>query len=160
MHGSSQKTSRDGFQWTEASGLVAGVPTLGLIQPTSRFSKEKIYDVLVIGGGYAGLTASRDLTLANNQVLLVEARDRIGGRSWSSNIDGYPYEMGGTWVHWHQPFVWRELRRYDLTGQLEVSPRKNVEGSARVTVQLDGEMLHISHDEEVCLHLLQMEYTR
>ncbi|OOQ91760.1 Monoamine oxidase N [Penicillium brasilianum] len=143
-----QPKSRDGYQWTKATGLVQGVPTLGLIQPPTHFTRGKNYDVIVIGGGYAGITTCRDLTLAGNNVLLVEARDRIGGRSWSSNIDGYPYEMGGTWVHWHQPFVWRELRRYGMVDQLEISPRKNVEGGARVTVNLDGEMKHLTHDDE------------
>ncbi|KAJ5892050.1 Monoamine oxidase N [Penicillium subrubescens] len=124
--------SRDGYQWTQSTGLIEGVPTPGLIQPSTHFTRNKLYDVIVIGGGYAGLTTCRDLALAGNNVLLVEARDRIGGRSWSSNIDGYAYEMGGTWVHWHQPFVWRELRRYGMMDQLEVSPRKNVEGDATV----------------------------
>lgn len=54
-------------------------------------------------------------------MLLIEARDRIGGRSWSSNIDGYPFEMGGTWVHWHQPHVWREIQRYGLSTAIESS---------------------------------------
>lgn len=55
------------------------------------------------------------------RVLLVEARDRIGGRSWSSNIDGYPFEMGGTWVHWGQPHVWREISRYQMRNEMESS---------------------------------------
>jgi hypothetical protein len=38
-----------------------------------------------------------------------------------------------------------------MMDQLEVSPRKNVEGGAKVTVNLDGEVRHLSHDEEVCL---------
>lgn len=55
------------------------------------------------------------------KVLLLEARDRIGGRSWSSNIEGYPYEMGGTWVYWGQATVWREIARYGMQDELEIS---------------------------------------
>lgn len=55
------------------------------------------------------------------KVLLIEARDRIGGRSWSSNIDGYPYEMGGTWVYWNQTHVWREIARYGMQDEIESS---------------------------------------
>lgn len=119
-------TSRDGYQWTPEAGLQAGVPSLGVIQPPTKLASDAtIYDVAVLGGGYTGLTATRDLTLTGHKTLLVEARDRIGGRSWSSNIEGYPYEMGGTWVHQWQPFIWRELFRYGLLGEnLEVSPSR------------------------------------
>lgn len=55
------------------------------------------------------------------KVLLLEGRDRIGGRSWSSNIKGYPFEMGGTWVFWGQPNVWREIMRYQMQDDLEIS---------------------------------------
>ncbi|KAH0343399.1 monoamine oxidase N, partial [Aureobasidium melanogenum] len=91
-------TSRDGYQWTESSGLVKGVPSIGVIQPPTNIRDEQaIYDVIVVGAGYCGLTAARDAALSGLRVLLLEARDRIGGRSWSSNIEGYPFEMGGTW---------------------------------------------------------------
>ncbi|KAG9664038.1 monoamine oxidase N, partial [Aureobasidium melanogenum] len=91
-------TSRDGYQWTESSGLVKGVPSIGVIQPPTNIRDEQAtYDVIVVGAGYCGLTAARDAALSGLRVLLLEARDRIGGRSWSSNIEGYPFEMGGTW---------------------------------------------------------------
>ncbi|OQD69339.1 hypothetical protein PENPOL_c002G00752 [Penicillium polonicum] len=115
-------TSRDGFQWTPETGLAQGVPSIGVISPPTKISTSSAtYDVIVVGGGYAGLTATRDLTIAGLRVLLVEARDRIGGRSWSSNIGDYPFEMGGTWVHWGQPHVWREISRYNMRTELEES---------------------------------------
>ena len=39
-------------------------------------------DVVVIGGGFAGITAARDLKHRGFNVLLLEARDRLGGRTW------------------------------------------------------------------------------
>jgi monoamine oxidase len=39
-------------------------------------------DVLVIGGGFAGLVAARDLRERGRNVILLEARDRLGGRTW------------------------------------------------------------------------------
>ena len=96
-------TSRDGYIWTPSAGLKTGVPSLGVIKPPTNVSSfEVVYDVIVVGVGYCGLTAARNAAAEGLKVLLLEGRDRIGGRSWSSNIDGYPFEMGGTWVHWGQ----------------------------------------------------------
>ena len=72
------------------------------------------YDVVVVGGGFAGCTAARELQQAGYRTVLLEARDRLGGRTWTSTFAGKQVEMGGTWVHWHQPYVWAELRRYGL----------------------------------------------
>ncbi|KAI7782186.1 monoamine oxidase n [Diaporthe eres] len=143
-------TSRDGYQWTPETGLKAGVPCLGVIQPQSTVaSKDTVYDVAVIGVGYTGLTAIRDLTTTGHSTLLIEARDRIGGRSWSSNIDGYPFEMGGTWVHWKQPFIWRELFRYNLLGNLEVSMSQSGGiNKCAVTMSRDKPTILMSHEEE------------
>lgn len=72
------------------------------------------YDVVVIGAGFAGLTAARELGLRGLRVAIIEARDRIGGRTFTAEQDGQKFEVGGTWVHWGQPYVWNELHRYGL----------------------------------------------
>ena len=56
-------------------------------------------DVLVVGAGLAGLTAARDLTAAGRSVLVLEARDRVGGRVVNQDIgNGKIVEMGGQYV--------------------------------------------------------------
>lgn len=55
-------------------------------------------DVVIIGAGPAGLTAARRLTQAGKSVAVLEARDRVGGRTWSDTIDGAFFEIGGQWV--------------------------------------------------------------
>lgn len=58
-------TSRDGFQWTPETGLVQGVPSIGVISPPTNITSEPgQFDVIVVGAGYSGLTASRDACLA------------------------------------------------------------------------------------------------
>jgi monoamine oxidase len=115
-------SSKDGYSWTESQGLKSGVPCIGAISPPTNLKDSNAkYDVIVVGAGYCGLTAARDAAIAGLKVLLIEARDRIGGRSWSSNIEGYPYEMGGTWVYWGQAHVWREIQRYNMQSELELS---------------------------------------
>jgi monoamine oxidase len=56
-------------------------------------------DVLIIGGGMAGLTAARHLTEAGLHVTLLEARDRLGGRIYTQHTAQYPVELGAEFVH-------------------------------------------------------------
>jgi pseudooxynicotine oxidase len=76
------------------------------------------HDVIVVGGGFAGVTAAREIALRGRSVLLLEARDRLGGRTWSANWDGIPVEYGGAWIHWHQPHAWSEITRAGLRVEL------------------------------------------
>jgi monoamine oxidase len=71
-------------------------------------------DVIVVGGGFAGVTAARECALRGRDTLLLEARDRLGGRTWSARWNGAAIEYGGAWVHWHQPHTFSELTRAGL----------------------------------------------
>lgn len=55
-------------------------------------------DVVIIGAGASGLTAATDLKKAGLTVAVLEARDRVGGRLWTDDIDGATLEIGGQWV--------------------------------------------------------------
>ena len=71
--------------------------------------------VSIVGAGFAGLVAARELESAGIDVTIFEARDRIGGRAWTIERLGHTLEMGATWVHWMQPFIWTEITRYGQT---------------------------------------------
>jgi monoamine oxidase len=58
-----------------------------------------VADVLVIGGGIAGLQAARDLSNAGLRVTLIEARDRLGGRIYTRHHANYPVELGAEFMH-------------------------------------------------------------
>jgi phytoene dehydrogenase-like protein len=84
-----------------------------------------------------------------HKVLLLEARDRIGGRTWTSVIEGYPYEMGGTWVHWGQPHVWTEISRYNLVDQLEDSAETPPGVTHKISYYFEHGRNDLSAEEDV-----------
>lgn len=55
-------------------------------------------DVVVVGGGLAGLAAARSLVAAGVDCAVVEARDRVGGRVWSTEVEGMWIDLGAQWV--------------------------------------------------------------
>jgi monoamine oxidase len=59
----------------------------------------KIYDVVVIGAGLSGLNAARILAKAGKEILVLEAQERVGGRTWSQQIDKNDFiDIGGQWI--------------------------------------------------------------
>lgn len=55
-------------------------------------------DVVIVGAGAAGLTAANELKKAGLSVVVLESRDRVGGRLWTDVVDGAMLEIGGQWV--------------------------------------------------------------
>jgi monoamine oxidase len=55
-------------------------------------------DVVVVGAGFAGLTAARELVGLGRSVVVLEARDRVGGRTRTDVVAGHPVDLGGQWI--------------------------------------------------------------
>ena len=71
------------------------------------------FDVIVIGAGAAGLAAAAELVAAGRSVLLLEARDRVGGRVWTRREPDLPapIELGAEFIHGHAPITRALLAR-------------------------------------------------
>ncbi|GGX61946.1 flavin monoamine oxidase family protein [Streptomyces hiroshimensis] len=72
------------------------------------------FDAIVIGAGYAGVTAARELRAQGLRPLILEARDRLGGRVWTDTFAGEQIELGGAWVSERHALVEKELKRYNI----------------------------------------------
>jgi monoamine oxidase len=74
-------------------------------------------DVLVVGAGIAGLAAAERLAAAGRRVLVLEARDRIGGRIHTAHDPDLdvPVELGAEFVHGHPSELMEVIRRLGLT---------------------------------------------
>src|SRR5690606_37417292 len=57
------------------------------------------FDVIIIGAGVSGLAAASELTKHHYHVVILEARNRIGGRVWSINPWGTTLDLGASWLH-------------------------------------------------------------
>src|SRR6185503_17054095 len=66
-------------------------------------------DVVVIGAGAAGLAAAQRVRAAGRSVVVMEARDRIGGRAVTSHAHGFPLDLGCGWLHSADENEWTEI---------------------------------------------------
>ena len=96
-----------------AATSIAAAPVIASAA-LKNSSREKMYDVIVVGGGFAGVTAARETSMRGYKTLLLEARSRLGGRADTVFLADRPLDIGATWIGWSQPHVWAEMMRYDL----------------------------------------------
>jgi monoamine oxidase len=90
--------------------LLGGLAVLALPFPRA-FAQEP--EVVIIGAGAAGLAAARTLIDKGRSVVVIEARDRIGGRAWtdSATFSGIPFDHGCSWLHSSNENPWTPIAK-------------------------------------------------
>src|SRR5436190_8796104 len=78
----------------------AGALLVSLAKPASgKEFQDKKLDVIVVGAGVGGLAAARRLKLQGATDLILEARNRIGGRVWTdTSMSGVSLDLGASWI--------------------------------------------------------------
>lgn len=88
---------RELFKWL---GAAAPIGASGLAHSEVKNTGIKPGRCLVVGAGLAGLAAAKALKALGQEVLVLEARDRLGGRIWTSQQwPGVPLDLGASWIH-------------------------------------------------------------
>jgi monoamine oxidase len=68
-------------------------------------------DVLIVGAGAAGLAAARECQRLGRSFVILEARDRIGGRVFTDTSLGQPFDAGARYIHWAERNPWADVAR-------------------------------------------------
>ncbi len=88
--------------------------------------------VVVIGAGLAGLSAAEELRAEGAEVLVLEARDRVGGRLEGGVVGGHPVELGGAWIGEGH------AQMYGLVERLGLATFRTYNDEGRLLLELGG----------------------
>ncbi|MBS0475288.1 MAG: flavin monoamine oxidase family protein [Proteobacteria bacterium] len=103
---------RDTFM--AAAVAAAGTALPGAALAAGKAPSRKV-DVVVIGAGFAGLTAARELVRAGRSVVVLEADGRVGGRTKAAMLAGERIDIGGQWVGPSQTRLLELAKAYGVT---------------------------------------------
>ena len=103
-------TRRDLLRVLGTGAAAAALPGLPQIARADSARAE----VIVVGAGFAGLTAARTLARSRKNVVVLEARNRVGGRVKAGKIAGIPVDVGGMWVGPTQTRLLETIKEYGL----------------------------------------------
>jgi len=87
------------------AGAMSWLCSCGVVLSGDRSANQSqeisndMQQIIVIGAGIAGISAAKKLQAQGFSVIVLEGRDRIGGRMWTDNSLGIPLDLGAAWIH-------------------------------------------------------------
>ena len=101
----------------------------------------EVLDAVIVGGGYAGLAAARRLTEEGRSTVVLEARDRVGGRTYTVEEAGATVDLGGQWIGPTQDHI------YELAAETGVATFPQWTGGEDVVLE-DGHTRRVRGEED------------
>lgn len=98
---------------------------------------ERKAEVIVIGAGFAGLKAASDLVASGRSVILLEAKERVGGRTKQGELAGRVIDPGGQWVGVRHTMLLAEAKRFGIGSYKQYD-------QGRTVLQLFGKLAQFS----------------
>jgi monoamine oxidase len=87
-------------------GLIGGA---AFLLTAGRSAAAADVDVAIVGAGAAGLAAAKALRQAGRSFVVLEARARIGGRAFTDESLGVPFDAGAQYIHWAERNPWKKI---------------------------------------------------
>lgn len=125
--------------WAALSLAMSSCQNFNLnnVEPQTPVAATDHREILVIGAGMAGIVAAKALQTIGHKVRILEARKRVGGRTWTTDIGGAWLDVGGSWIHGdHRNPMAKYAQRNGLQyAQSEVEPDFLVHEGQRISDQ-------------------------
>jgi monoamine oxidase len=128
-------------------GIGAGAAAFGLAACVSddqaaqeRVDSESAVDVVVVGAGFAGLTAARRLRAAGYSVVVLEADKRVGGRTKPGKVLGEVVDLGGQWVGPTQTHLLALAKEMNVATYEQYATGENIVDIAGYRQNYEGEL--------------------
>jgi len=143
-------------------GLGLGTAALALpeLSQTAHAADAAHADVVIVGAGFAGLMAARTLQRAGKKVVLLEARDRVGGRVKAGKIAERAVDVGGMWVGPTQTRLLETIKEYGLHLTPQFEKGKNIFEMGHKRYMAEGEGLGLDKETEAEYERVVRELTK
>jgi monoamine oxidase len=116
------------------------------------------WDVVIIGAGVAGLTAGAELASEGHSILILEARDRVGGRVWTRHEPevSAPLELGAEFIHGEIPETFELLQEVGKAA-LSTSGQRYVLRDGRLQQRMEGLFAQIQEGLQRFVHEMRAD---